>query len=695
MGTYRINLFKKITIGEPCNSPASGNNDEYFTLLGGFQRMTVTKVKEFYKLVEYPASACIDGVHYCRHTIPIFNADDHQTPFSIGNFFLVSALNLNKSSSIFNVYKSADELSAGLKSAIRTLALRYQECDIHIYADLSTHDFVVAIGSDTPDNLQEVWSELLKIPIPQSEELLFRSSESFLAIRSGYNGDNDKLNELITHIQMLERRATAPKAIFKREIAELDALRKHLYIENKIPLAARRSLDFLVDNSTCMLQTEYKRTSTIRIYKLLKRALTAISESNISGSYITHCLGDLSSIMNASLLSGSLRMDQLSVNDADLIAPTSKLAYAYESVLDKLYKTLNCKEDIESDPIFFITINALKGLSSQSYLSDGKKHGAGRIISVNFPSTNFFDMKMSVPYIIHEAGHYIHTHAATHQKRTKAMEDLVASYIKKYVWRHAFLDEKLTVSEKDYKQFISSLLKSFQSVYLFQYELPTRNFTQQCLEYIKFIRQAFNADIGLMEDKSEYEKGLLLRLRLTFNALYEQHGHFVYTFAEAIRESRADIIMCEVCGLNYEQYFKFHYRYLEQNMIENATYNYQYLFRLSAVFIVLSDDKIDEIRAHIKHLNQDESNFLNKVLKFWQDNCEILKSLTGYLQSVRGDVEGKLEKDKEIKRILRLFSVNPSPNFNEAVKCLHDEWYEGLLSWEKRNDEYSKQVAMR
>jgi hypothetical protein len=161
----------------------------------------------------------------------------------------------------------------------------------------------------------------------------------------------------------------------------------------------------------------------------------------------------------------------------------------------------------------------------------------------------------------------------------------------------------------------------------------------------------------------------------------------VYTFAEVIRESRADIIMCEVCRLNFEQYFKFHHRYLEQNMIENATYNYQYLFRLAGVFIVISGDRIEELEAYLKRLDQHESNFLGAVLDFWRENRKILKDLVSYLQEVRGYVRGQLERDSEVKRVLCLFNVNPSPSLDEAVKCLHDEWYNGLISWENRYDE--------
>jgi len=206
MDIGQITLLKKISPGYV--DLGSKAKKKYFTAIGNFQYMSFkeyTEIKDFPRIVKYPSSEEIDGARYAMFPIFFYNAfrgekGYEKTPFHKDDrknkYFTVSTLKLNKSKSLAASFHDAATMLRSVKEAIDECIKKnlYADDDcpvVQIYPCLGAVDFVVIANSEKLDGLMNIWTILRSIPIPGcTGELLFRSSNSFVAVHNTFDLNN-------------------------------------------------------------------------------------------------------------------------------------------------------------------------------------------------------------------------------------------------------------------------------------------------------------------------------------------------------------------------------------------------------------------------------------------------------------------------------------------------------------------------
>jgi len=489
--------------------------------------------------------------------------------------------------------------------------------------------------------------------------------------------------------------------------------------KNLIPTASTRTMQVLVEKCCSMLCAYGTNVSGLRMYTIFTQILNLIDEANknVSGDDIAELLGNFNaSITTALMAAGGMNMDYVGIGDVDTINPTVKFFYAYENMIQKLFSALNVSETkSETSPLVFLTVNPIVRIGSIRYLDSvsSKSHWC---ISVNIPDIGYFEPKYSFPQLAHEVGHYVNTGAIG--MRNLTLQKLFVSYIKAYVWKFIQQDNETSERpiEKDecdryymhlvgiaYREMMPGLIMTCSSAsdeFKFQgdyYEGQNREFVDILSHFAKeFCRISIGkleCTLHLRKGDGVYRKGDIVYAKfLSAISSFREHcradNNPIRSFREIMREARADILMCIICGFDSVAYLKCHLSLVEDNLLRFNERDPEYLLRVASVLSVLSNKDAQSLRDDNPH-RECNPQFLENFLKQWDDERIRIDILHDYLDNVKRITEENLNNLNErhpndydkIQPTLDFFNNYHKYSHGKIAEHLYSEWYEAMHLW--------------
>jgi hypothetical protein len=518
---------------------------------------------------------------------------------------------------------------------------------------------------------------------------------------------------------------------YSLQIQKLNAMKNNIW--DKIPIPAKRTLEVLIDRCSMMLKKEYRHVLGIRMYFLIKSSMKLISNINrekINGEEITKCFGDINSSLNTSLMAGNLNLDHVIVSDVETITPTVKLFYAYESIIGKLFKSLDYtttppyKDQENYDPYFFIVVDPYGKINSTNYFIGVHKEGDHAVRSVNFPDISYFVPKFSAHYLAHEIGHYIDTgecesyegidvdkeYIMSTRPRNEALDAIVRLGAMKHVWDVMYgQSKKPPLDKKKFESFFKGCLKNELFGKGFDYGLKQINFAEQCVAHIEtFCDRLFDNKVYLLDDDLYTSDDIEFygRFFSALKSLKRSGKTIVRDYRLTIREARADIVMCKVCGFDYKQYYYYIMKLIADNKITSVFYDYRNMIRVLSVIAALggiylitkilnelgSPEFINEMNVKMKAVNNNKDEYIYPLRQVMRKNSDIVLVLSDYLKAFAKYIDKKLEisasrtiKERGIKEIVELFRCHDREDNNPAENLwlLYSEWYSAMEFWKK------------
>jgi hypothetical protein len=458
-------------------------------------------------------------------------------------------------------------------------------------------------------------------------------------------------------------------------------------VEGKIPVSVKRTLDYLVDKCICMLRSNKKYISSIRMYRLLKRVMNLIKNNTPKpgesfSHVISECLSKLSTTISTVLMANNLSLDQLIGNDVETINPATKLFYAYESMIGKLYQRLSIKE--EMSPLFFLTVSPDNRVSSQTYILN-KADPGHKIISINLPDVSYFYKRRTMAYIAHEFSHYIAL--PTKLKRTKiiALKDMLHSYVCVFTWD--YISAYIAIPIEKFSRFITLFLDKYVHFNFIKVG-SIEEFTHQ---YIAFLGEAYNelrVNKELFTPNDNPEENLLyICLCSAFQELRMSYMT-VKVFGNILREARADIFMCSICDFDFMNYIRCHFDYMTDTLLESPKVDVFYLKRLSMVLHALlkgDENRIETVRTYAKTVSQSQNDFIIQITDYWYDNEGTFDCAVDYLTEAYDYSKKRLQNDN-YNHILKIYNVRSDDFPDDMLKYLYSEWLESMHYWRKYKD---------
>ena len=444
-------------------------------------------------------------------------------------------------------------------------------------------------------------------------------------------------------------------------------LMKHLYgrIKSAVPLSVERTIKVLVSQCEAMLKHPYKQKNGIRMYNILMNAMTVIHQAQssgypLNGKTVAKCFDGIKSTLNNSLMASHFNLDHFSARDIEAITPTIKLFFAYESIIGKVFSTMDISTtpnfEQASNSIFFITVDSDTEASSTSFLGGLYYDNDRELYGINLPNIAYFDFKY-VPSIIHEALHFVRTDwyaspdakgVVRNAKRNKMLYNIICKgVIKKINDTYDKLygkGSKVSISKSD-KDIIANCSYKFATALNNRFPKDTKDtkdtkdvedFNLRPFVYDKKMTEVLeNADFETLykeardiNEKSEEggaekvenptlsnekEPFYYISLHACFESMRKDIGELIINYQTVINEAVTDMLMCVACNIDAEKYVNYIAGIITENKMVNVKNDKMMKMRVLCVVIALYYNESNSQAAWNKDFYD---NYINNIKDF-------------------------------------------------------------------------------
>lgn len=498
--------------------------------------------------------------------------------------------------------------------------------------------------------------------------------------------DTDELKEALAMIQSSTEESSGygqKECCMEEEtnIEKLLVLKDQL--QNVIPYSAKRTLNLLISQCVLFLTADNRLTTGKRFYNLLTTILSTIRDYhvNINPDEILYCLGCLSSTMETAIQSDNIELNYIDGDDVESINSITKLLYAYENILRKTSNYFQTESE-SNDNLIFIAMDSKQRINSVNYFAEANlkrtRNDYKHIISVHLPNAHYFNPKYSMPYLIHEIGHYMKITGTQNESRNKAIHNYCILYAKcyvmDYIMKHPSHEQSLDVYSTLFDDYCDLVKEKFT----FRKNLNPKLFKKEC---VRFIIELYSVLKYICEDKKdECHIQTMLDLKEAFESLVENMD-FINMIVIIIREARADMIMISICGMDVIDYIRTQFEFMRDNLIDNYYDDISYYLRTASVVQAFCDMNRLLVSDIEQNLTKTLDDFSTKIFDVMKTQYDFVGCVSDYLCNLSEELN-KNEKTKEdkyqntnLERFYKNFSASPI----EYVKFYMDEWYENLI----------------
>ena len=456
-------------------------------------------------------------------------------------------------------------------------------------------------------------------------------------------------------------------------------------IEKYIPLSAERTLMMIFDACETSLNSYHRCYTGYRLSHILEKMLDYLEKhpNEFTSSVICRFLGNVCTTMNIMLKTDSIDLEYNEGDDFESIHAVTKFLHSYENIIRKTHDILHSHK---GEFLLFLTIDPAKLISAERYFEEvleKEQTLINSVISINIPSTLFFNPYLSAGILSHEIAHHVIVSDQQFSNHNKILLDMVKNHVASYVYEQLCYNNMVFDSLIFMQQFNRIWEHMFQN-HDFKNKVNPDKFIEQCMDFMVMVCNYVESLVRENQKKPKLKREIattLLWFSVSLRSLAEAND-YIWLLNKVISEARADMIMSLLCDYNAVRYIKFHHKFLVNDHTEDAIHSTDYQLRLAAVITALIKLENRDIQSLMAELGEDLWEFMIPIKKIAETQEKLLEALVDYLCDIHDVISQKQNKNEY--PVLEFYRVSHLREPSKIIKFLMNEWFDNVKYWESR-----------
>ena len=426
-------------------------------------------------------------------------------------------------------------------------------------------------------------------------------------------------------------------------------------IVNDMPVPIRQTLENCMHSVTILLLDDLRYFTAVKTAKILLVALNNIKDirkdplrtENIIYDITTKCLYAISQIIPSVVQTDCYSLDRATTSD--MPGSMSKLIFSYEYFIEDVFKRINkplLNESKNEDVDLFLTIGNSAELNSAHYFYDAySSSNKFSLINFNLPNTASLSLKKILPYMFHEAGHYVNV-LSTKYNRNRCFDFLMKNYITLLLYQYLMKKSK---NDKNKDEDPNAVFDKHKDIINCLFDIESL----ENADSITLSRFCYEWRRISFENLNEFGTSKRLDKMAVYDAVNYFGQNVILNVSNAmkdvIKESRADYMMIVLGGYSLKDYLSIMQQYFNDNK-RSALYDINFHFRFTTIigfyykkYLVCQKLENIPVTSFEEWINEriknDDCGFLKDLKSKVIENRRLLVPLIEYLYELDGNIQ--------------------------------------------------------